>query len=114
MPQLKTGEFAPLPALSHQTIHPYTALLLHDMGEALADHRPDYLANGREWRTPPLWGIGLAQKVEPRAGFLHDGRARSLLEAVAWHDGEGYAAARAVTNMTAADRSALLKFLESL
>ncbi len=114
VPQLKTGEFAPLPALSHQTIHPYTDLLLHNMGEALADHRPDYLATGREWRTPPLWGIGLAQKVEPRAGFLHDGRARTLLEAVLWHDGEGAAAASAVKNMAADDRNALLKFLESL
>ena len=114
VPQLKTGEFAPLPALSHQTIHPYTDLLLHDMGEALADHRPDYQATGREWRTPPLWGIGLAQKVEPRAGFLHDGRARTLLEAVLWHDGEGAEAARAVKEMAANDRSALIAFLESL
>lgn len=114
VPQLKTGEFAPLPALSHQTIHPYTDLLLHDMGEALADHRPDYLATGREWRTPPLWGIALAQKVEPRAGFLHDGRARTLLEAVLWHGGEGTEAARMVENMAADDRNALLRFLESL
>jgi CxxC motif-containing protein (DUF1111 family) len=114
VPQLKTGEFASYPALSHQTIHPYTDLLLHDMGEALADHRPDYLATGREWRTPPLWGIGLAQKVEPRAGFLHDGRARTLLEAVLWHDGEARGAANMVKNMTKSDRQALIKFLESL
>ena len=114
VPQLKTGEFAAYPALSHQTIHPYTDLLLHDMGEALADHRPDYLASGREWRTPPLWGIGLAQKVEPRAGFLHDGRARTLLEAVLWHDGEGKASAMTVKDMTVSERKALFKFLESL
>ncbi|MDD5058801.1 MAG: di-heme oxidoredictase family protein [Sideroxydans sp.] len=114
VPQLRTGDFAALPALSQQTIHPYTDLLLHDMGEALADHRPDYLATGREWRTPPLWGIGLAQKVEPRAGFLHDGRARTLLEAVLWHDGEGAAAAQAVKAMPRKDRTALLVFLESL
>jgi CxxC motif-containing protein (DUF1111 family) len=114
MPQMRTGEFAPLPALSHQTIRPYTDLLLHDMGEKLADHRPDYLATGREWRTPPLWGIGLAQKVEPRAGFLHDGRARILLEAVLWHDGEGAEAAHAVKDMTSVDRNALVSFLESL
>ena len=113
-PQLQTGEFPPLPALSHQTIHPYTDLLLHDMGEALADHRPDYQATGREWRTPPLWGIGLAQKVEPRAGYLHDGRARTLLEAVLWHDGEGKTAARSVKNMTVSDRLSLIKFVESL
>lgn len=114
VPQLTTGEFAPLRALSHQTIHPYTDLLLHDMGEALADHRPDYLATGREWRTPPLWGIGLAQKVEPRAGFLHDGRARTLLEAVLWHGGEGEKAAHAVKTMSASDRHALIAFLKSL
>jgi CxxC motif-containing protein (DUF1111 family) len=114
VPELKTGEFAKYPALANRVIHPYTDLLLHDMGESLADHRPDYLANGREWRTPPLWGIGLAQKVEPRAGFLHDGRARTLLEAVLWHGGEANAAARAVKNMSKPDRAALLKFLESL
>ncbi len=114
IPELKTSEFPGYPALSHQTIHPYTDLLLHDMGKALADKRPDYLATGNEWRTPPLWGIGLAQKVEPRAGFLHDGRARTLLEAVLWHDGEGAEAARTVKKMSAQDRHALLKFLESL
>ncbi|MDO8926732.1 MAG: di-heme oxidoredictase family protein [Sideroxyarcus sp.] len=114
VPELKTGEFAKYPALSNRTIHPYTDLLLHDMGEALADHRPDYLANGREWRTPPLWGIGLAQKIEARAGFLHDGRARSLLEAVLWHGGEGAGSTQAVKDMTAADRNALIDFLESL
>ncbi|MFZ2162471.1 MAG: di-heme oxidoredictase family protein [Sideroxyarcus sp.] len=114
VPELKTGEFAKYPALANRIIHPYTDLLLHDMGEALADHRPDYLATGREWRTPPLWGIGLAQKVEPRAGYLHDGRARTLLEAVLWHDGEGAGAAQAVKAMTATDLNALIKFLESL
>ncbi len=113
-PQFQTGDFARYPALSRQTIRPYTDLLLHDMGESLADHRPNFLASGREWRTPPLWGIGLAQKVEPRAGFLHDGRARTLLEAVLWHDSEGRAAARAVQSMTPSNRRDLLKFLESL
>ena len=113
-PELQTSEFAPFPALSHQSIHPYTDLLLHDMGKALADHRPDYLATGREWRTPPLWGIGLAQKIEPRSGFLHDGRARTLLEAVLWHGGEGAVAARTVREMSVSDRYVLLKFLESL
>jgi CxxC motif-containing protein (DUF1111 family) len=112
--ELKTGAFAKFPALSQQTIHPYTDLLLHDMGDALADHRPDYQANGQEWRTPPLWGIGLAQKIEPRAGFLHDGRARTLLEAVLWHDGEGAMSAQAVKHMPAPDWQALLEFLESL
>ncbi|MDD4912826.1 MAG: di-heme oxidoredictase family protein [Sideroxydans sp.] len=112
--ELKTGEFSKYPTLANRTIHPYTDLLLHDMGEALADHRPDYLASGREWRTPPLWGIGLAQKVEPRANFLHDGRARTLLEAVLWHDGEAAPAARSVKQMTLQDRHALIRFLESL
>lgn len=112
--ELQTGDFAKYPALSRQTIRPYTDLLLHDMGESLADHRPDFLAGEREWRTPPLWGIGLAKKIEPRAGFLHDGRARTLLEAVLWHDGEGAEASRLVKNMTRPDRRALLKFLESL
>ncbi len=112
--ELKTGESAKLPALSNQTIHPYTDLLLHDMGEALADHRPDFLANGREWRTPPLWGIGLAQKIEPRAGFLHDGRARTLLEAVLWHGGESAVSAQRVVQMKIDERQALLRFLESL
>ncbi|MFY9260061.1 MAG: di-heme oxidoredictase family protein [Gallionella sp.] len=113
-PTLTTGEFPALPALAHQTIHPYSDLLLHDMGAALADHRPDFQATGREWRTPPLWGIGLAQKIEPRAGFLHDGRARTLLEAVLWHDGEGRAAAQAVIKMPVSSRRALLTFLKSL
>lgn len=112
--ELKTGEFAVFPALSHQTINPYTDLLLHDMGEGLADQRPDFLANGREWRTPPLWGIGLAQKIEPRAGYLHDGRARSLLEAVLWHGGEATASVHAVKDMPTPDRQALIRFLESL
>ncbi|MDD2701010.1 MAG: di-heme oxidoredictase family protein [Sideroxydans sp.] len=114
VPELQTGEFTKYPALAHRTIHPYTDLLLHDMGEALADHRPDYLASGREWRTPPLWGIGLAQKVDPRAGFLHDGRARTLLEAVLWHDGEAASSARIVKRMKPSERRALSAYLESL
>lgn len=114
VPELKTGNFKALPRLSGQTIHPYTDLLLHDMGESLADHRPDYLASGREWRTPPLWGIGLAQKIEPRAGYLHDGRARTLLEAILWHDGEGAISAKEVSNLSSQDRQALLRFLQSL
>ena len=114
VPELKTSDFPSFPVLSQQTIHPYTDLLLHNMGKSLADHRPDYLATGQEWRTPPLWGIGLAKKVEPLAGYMHDGRARSLLEAILWHDGEGLNAAQAVKNMPANDRHALVDFLESL
>lgn len=84
------------------------------MGAGLADHRPDFQASAREWRTPPLWGIGLAKKAEPNAGFLHDGRARTLLEAILWHGGEGEFSAQAVKNMMPSDRRALLDFLGSL
>lgn len=91
-----------------KTIRPYTDLLLHDMGDDLAD------GTGSEWRTAPLWGLGLTQTVNPDAGFLHDGRARTILEAVLWHGGEAAAARDAVIAMTAAERDALLAFLESL
>ncbi|MCC6727023.1 MAG: c-type cytochrome [Saprospiraceae bacterium] len=100
--------------LSNQTIFPYTDLLLHDMGEGLADHRPDHLADGREWRTPPLWGIGLTPIISGHSDFLHDGRARSLLEAVLWHGGEAEASRQAVEQMSKKDRAALVAFLESL
>ena len=97
-----------------ETISPWSDLLLHDMGARLADHRPEHEANGREWRTPPLWGVGLTQVVNPRAGFLHDGRARTLMEAVLWHGGEADASRRAVMGMKRAERQALISFLESL
>lgn len=114
VPVLRTRADAQPAVLADREIHPYTDLLLHDMGPDLADGRPDHAASGREWRTPPLWGIGLAAVVEPRVGFLHDGRARSMLEAVLWHGGEGSDAREAVRRAAAADRAALLKFLESL
>ena len=102
-------------ALSNQKIRPYTDLLLHDMGAALADNRHDYLATGNEWRTPPLWGLGLIQTVNSGGRFLmHDGRARSLEEAILWHGGEGDFSKNAFVNMNATDRAALLKFLDSL
>lgn len=113
-PRLTTGQLAAFPALSGQQIAPYTDLLLHDMGEGLADQRPDYLASGRQWRTPPLWGIGLLPKVNGYRFLLHDGRARSLLEAILWHGGEAQAAREAVRQLQAQDRQALLAFLESL
>jgi CxxC motif-containing protein (DUF1111 family) len=97
-----------------QTIFPYTDLLLHDMGEALADGRPDFAADGREWRTPPLWGIGLVHTVNGHTEFLHDGRARSLMEAVLWHGGEAEAAQKAALALPRDDRDALVRFLESL
>lgn len=114
VPSHVTASDAAEPELAGQTIFPYTDLLLHDMGEGLADHRPEFEATGNEWRTPPLWGIGLAQVVNPRAGFLHDGRARTLLEAVLWHGGEAQAAREAVRQLPTRDRNALLTFLESL
>jgi len=112
-PTLTTGP-QPIAALSQQTIHPYSDLLLHDMGEGLADGRPDGAADGREWRTPPLWGIGLLQQVNGHTRLLHDGRARGLEEAVLWHGGEAARSREAYLQMDAADRSALLRFLESL
>ena len=99
---------------SFQLIWPYTDMLLHDMGDGLADNRPEARATGREWRTPPLWGIGLTEQVSEHSYFLHDGRARSLLEAVLWHGGEAQAQRDAVTKMIKADRDALIAFLESL
>jgi CxxC motif-containing protein (DUF1111 family) len=114
IPTLHTGTVPGYPALSNQTIHPYTDLLVHDMGTGLADGRPDFLANGREWRTPPLWGIGLTATVNGNMNFLHDGRARTLLEAILWHGGQGADARNAVIAMSTADRNALLAFLNSL
>lgn len=114
VPSYVTAATASEPELSEQTIWPYTDLLLHDMGEGLADGRPEFIANAQEWRTPPLWGIGLAQVVNPQAGFLHDGRARTLLEAVLWHGGEAQAARSAVLALSTAERDALLAFLGSL
>jgi CxxC motif-containing protein (DUF1111 family) len=101
-------------ALSSQVIHPYTDLLLHDMGDGLADGRPDHLADGNEWRTPPLWGFGLVQTVLPGSAYLHDGRARTPAEAILWHGGEAEAAREAFRTAPAEDRAALLRFLLSL
>ncbi|CAM4259912.1 di-heme oxidoredictase family protein [Bordetella muralis] len=97
-----------------QLIWPYTDMLLHDMGEGLADQVSEDEASGSEWRTPPLWGIGLTRTVNPNATWLHDGRARSLLEAVLWHGGEAQAARDRVVAMTPQERADLIRFLESL
>lgn len=113
-PVLHTGRFEALPALSGQVIQPYTDLLLHDLGPELADGRPDFLATGRQWRTSPLWGLGLRAVVDERVGLLHDGRARDPLEAVLWHGGEAAPAREAVRALNVADRAALLAFLASL
>jgi CxxC motif-containing protein (DUF1111 family) len=111
---LRTGDLPGFPAVSQQTIHPYTDLLLHDMGPDLADGRPDFDASGSEWRTPPLWAIGLLPIVSEHTFLLHDGRARGFAEAILGHGGEGSAAREAFRTMSADDRAALLRFLESL
>jgi len=102
------------PEQSHQLIWPYTDMLLHDMGEGLADHRPEGEANGREWRTAPLWGVGLTPVVSEHSYYLHDGRARNLLEAILWHAGEAQQARDKVAGMSKAERQDLLLFIESL
>lgn len=121
---LQTGTYRDRPELSNQTVWPYTDLLLHDMGIELADGRPDSEATGNEWRTPPLWGLGLIETVrlngprpdgQPRnLGLLHDGRARTIEEAILWHGGEASASRDAFRTMTTVDRAALIAFLESL
>lgn len=113
-PKFITQELADRPEQSHQLIWPYTDLLLHDMGEGLADNRPEGVANGREWRTPPLWGIGLTPIVNGHSFYLHDGRARNLLEAILWHGGEAQAARDKVVQMNKQERDNLLMFIESL
>ena len=100
--------------LHDQAIQAWTDLLLHDLGAGLADGRPAFAASGNEWRTAPLWGIGLAEHVGGRVGYLHDGRARTLLEAILWHGGEADGARDAVAAAARAERSALLAFLKSL
>lgn len=114
VPKFVTSRLADHEAQRFQLIWPYTDLLLHDMGDGLADGRPEGQAGGREWRTPPLWGIGIAKQVSAEAGFLHDGRARTLTEAILWHGGEAEAARERFTQMPKQEREALVKFLESL
>ena len=113
-PSFTTRADAAEPELANQLIRPYTDLLLHDMGEGLADGRPEFQASGRDWRTPPLWGIGLTEVVNGHTRFLHDGRARNLLEAILWHGGEAEAAKQTVMRYDAGQRAALLAFLNSL
>ena len=113
LPTLETGDDA-LPQLAHQIIHPYTDLLLHDVGDLLTDARSDFQAKGVEWRTPPLWGLGLVQVVLPAATFLHDGRARTLPEAILWHGGEAQGAREAFRTAAKGDRDALIAFLNTL
>jgi CxxC motif-containing protein (DUF1111 family) len=113
-PNFVTRRDAGDPAQSFQLIWPYSDFLLHDMGEGLADGQQAGLASGREWRTPPLWGIGLTKTVSGHTFFLHDGRARNLEEAILWHGGEAQAARTAYMALTQSDRDSLIRFLESL
>ncbi|UVK87315.1 c-type cytochrome [Pseudomonas sp. B21-051] len=113
-PKYTTAANAAEPELANQVIRPYSDLLLHDMGDGLADNRTEFQASGRDWRTPPLWGIGLTQAVSGHTQFLHDGRARNLLEAVLWHGGEAEKAQQQVLSFNAEQRAALLAFLNSL
>ena len=110
----ETGDTHAVEPLRSQVIFPFTDLLLHDMGPGLADNRPEAQASGSEWRTPPLWGIGLVETVNGHTMFLHDGRARSLEEAILWHGGEARQALMLFMNLTAEERNAIIKFLESL
>lgn len=111
---IKTANITNRPALSNQTIHPYTDMLLHDMGEGLSDNRPEFLADGQEWRTSPLWGLGYLQEVNGHTEMLHDGRARNALEAILWHGGEAQQSRDDVVKLSTQDRNALLAFLASL
>lgn len=113
-PKFITRATPDYPEYQNITIRPYTDLLLHDLGEGLADNRDDFEANGKEWRTAPLWGIGLVGKINGHTNFLHDGRARNLSEAILWHGGEAENAKNYFLKMPKQDRSALIKFLESL
>lgn len=113
-PHFVTDVDAAHPHLSGQDIWPYTDLLLHDMGPALDDGRQDFEASGREWRTAPLWGAGLARATHARVGFLHDGRAATIAEAIVWHDGEARASRDRFTSLAAEDRRALVSFVRSL
>lgn len=114
VPKLATRRDWEVPALAGQLIWPYTDLLLHDLGEGMADGRPEGDASGSEWRTPPLWGIGLTEAVNGHTYFLHDGRARNLTEAILWHGGEAQAARDAFAGMSKEERDAMLAFLNSL
>lgn len=109
-----TGYDPEFPELSLQEIHPYTDLLLHDMGEGLADHRPAFAASGSEWRTAPLWSVGLVRLVNEHTFYLHDGRARNLEEAILWHDGEAATSRDAFMNMSKKERRLLLAFVKSV
>jgi CxxC motif-containing protein (DUF1111 family) len=113
LPTLQSGPHL-LPEIESQTFHPHTDLLLHDMGEELADNRPEFAANGREWRTPPLWGLGMIKQVNGHQNLLHDGRARGFAEAILWHGGEAEDSKQKFKKADKSSRDTLIKYLNSL
>ena len=113
-PSFTTGKLPGIPEVSNQKIYPYTDMLLHDMGEGLADNRVEFLANGQEWKTRPLWGIGLTSVTSGHTTFLHDGRARNLTEAILWHGGEAEESVNDFKKLTKEERELLLQFLNAL
>ena len=112
-PKQQTG-LGVIAAVSNQTIYPYSDLLLHDMGDDLADNRPDFLATGKEWKTRPLWGIGLTEIVNGHTNFLHDGRAKNITEAILWHGGEAQQSKEKFKQLSTSKRNELLAFINSL
>ena len=112
-PSHTTGN-SDIAGLANQKIWPFSDFLVHDMGADLADHRPDFLANGFEWRTRPLWGIGLTDLINGHNNYLHDGRARSITEAILWHGGEAENSKQKFKQLPKQKRNELLAFLESL
>ena len=112
-PKQQSG-FSAIASNSNQIFFPYSDLLLHDMGNDLADNRPDFLANGKEWKTRPLWGIGLTQIVNGHTNFLHDGRARNVTEAILWHGGEAQNSKNKFKALSSQKRNELLAFINSL
>jgi CxxC motif-containing protein (DUF1111 family) len=113
-PSFITADHSDIPEFEGEKIYPYTDLLLHDMGEALADHRPDGLATGIEWRTPPLWGVGLVKTVNGHTTLLHDGRARNVEEAILWHGGEAENSKNQFKKLSKIERLNLIAFVNSL
>jgi CxxC motif-containing protein (DUF1111 family) len=111
VPEVRTGDYPALPQIAHQVIRPYSDLLLHDMGEGLADGRPEYRAGPRDWRTPPLWGIGLSEKVNWQRHAVARRPRAQFSEAILWHGGEAAAARDAFRGMPKQEREALLAFL---